>query len=90
MSDEAVMKPIDLDQCQRMFRKGSFMSLGKPYEWQCKEPPAYIAFERHPRDDGTQGAMSICEDCAKFYRESGMVESNGPLYPVKQRDKEAK
>jgi len=74
------LDPTNVLHCQRWFGSSPF-TLGISPPRQCGKLPVFIAVEKESGDDGEQGAMSLCADCAKDFELRGQTEKAW-LFPI--------
>lgn len=65
------MTPPDISCCQAEKPNGvNFMTFGgRPKLERCRDVPTMIVVEMKRADDGTRGAMGLCDDCYKVMQE---------------------
>lgn len=86
--DDEGLVPPDINQCQSMIKDGSFMTLGPRKHVRCKEKPVVIATENKPGPDGKIGSMSLCDHCAKMFKEK-LGEDYATFTPIKEKSCES-
>jgi hypothetical protein len=64
------MIPPDPKQCQaEKMPPYSFMTFGTPHRVRCTNTPVALVAEAKCAADGLCGAMTLCADCLKVYKE---------------------
>ncbi len=84
--------PPDKKRCQCEEKRGSFMSLGRPYYVRCTEKPTVIVTEVKTGKDNHKGSMSLCIKHLKVLLDQYGIDSFAvmPLKAIKrQREKKS-